>query len=76
MYLQVDMGAVRHVCAVATQGLNSNKFDEWTTSYKLRLSSDGIIWNTYKENNAEKVTNNSPFIDSHKKDIISNTMRT
>ena len=53
-YLQVDMGAVHSVCAVATQG--ESKFAEWTRSYKLRLSTDGVTWNSYKENNAEKVT--------------------
>ena len=53
-YLQVDMGAVRSACAVATQRLNSGV---WTTSYKLHVSLDGANWNTYQENNAEKVKN-------------------
>ena len=52
-YLQVDMGAAHCVCAVATQGLRSGS--AWITSYKLHLSTDGIIWNAYKENNEEKV---------------------
>lgn len=39
-YLQVDMGAVYSVCAVATQG--RGKSSEWITSYKLRLSTDGV----------------------------------
>ena len=43
-YLQVDMGAVRSVCAVATQG--QGQYPTWTTSYKLRLSTDGAIWKT------------------------------
>jgi len=51
-YLQVDMGAVLSVCAVATQ---AGKEGQWTYSYKLRLSLDGVTWNIYKENNAEKV---------------------
>ena len=51
-YLQVDMGAVHSVCAVATQGI---KEGAWGTSYKLHLSLNGVIWNIYKENNAEKV---------------------
>ena len=53
-YLQVDMGAVHSVCAVATQGLGS--VSAWTTSYKVHLSTDGVTWNSYKENNVEKVT--------------------
>ena len=48
------MDAVHSVCAVATQG--EIKYLEWTTSYKLHLSTDGVTWNSYKENNAEKVT--------------------
>ena len=56
-YLQVDMGAVHFVCAVATQG--GKNYDEWTTSYKLRMSSNGLTWNTYKENNTEKVCKES-----------------
>ena len=48
------MGAVHSVCAVATQG--RRLFTAWTTSYKVHLSTDGITWNTYKENNVEKVT--------------------
>ena len=53
-YLQVDMGAVHSVCAVATQG--EIALSEWTTSYQLHLSTDGVTWNSYKENNADKVT--------------------
>ena len=52
-YLQVDMGAVYSVCAVATQGPRN---EIYTTSYKLQLSTDGVTWNFYKENNVEKVS--------------------
>ena len=52
-YLQVDMDEVRSVCGVATQGVL--RLTEWTTSYKLRLSTDGITWSTYRETNFEKV---------------------
>ena len=54
-YLQVDMGTVHSVCAVATQGHGQGP--HWTTNYKVHLSTDGITWNTYKENNVEKVVN-------------------
>lgn len=53
-YLQVDMGEVRYVCALATQG--SGRYFEWTTSYKIHLSTDGVIWKTYMENNIDKVS--------------------
>ncbi len=52
-YLQVDLGAVRSVCAVAIQGPGGGS--HWTTSYKLYLSTDGVTWNVYKENDVEKV---------------------
>ena len=52
-YLQVDMGEVRSVCGVATQGMRGSSF--WTASYKLQLSTNGITWNTYNETNIEKV---------------------
>ena len=52
-YLQVDMGAVHSVCAVATQG---QSYSYWITSYKVHLSTDGVTWKSYKENNVEKVT--------------------
>ena len=53
-YLQVDMGTIHIVCAVATQG-PIVRSDEWTSSYILRMSLDEITWNTYQENNTEKV---------------------
>ena len=53
-YLQVDIGAVRNVCAVATQSryVNSAK------TYYLQISVDGVNWNTYEENKAKKVNCN------------------
>ena len=53
-YLQVDMGAVHSVCAVATQGERVGPY--WTTSYKLHFSTDGVTWNNYTESNVQKVT--------------------
>ena len=50
-YLQVDLGALHSVCALATQGTAS----EWTTQYKVSLSLDGVSWSFYQENNTVKV---------------------
>ena len=52
-YLQVDMGTMLSVCAVATQGETIN--NEWTTSYKLQLSTDGVTWSVYEETSTAKV---------------------
>ena len=60
-YLQVDMGAVRSVCAVATQGAT---ISYWITSFKLRLSLDGTTFNYYMEDNAVKV-NKLTYIQSY-----------
>ena len=58
-YLQVDMGAVRSVCAVATQRSTGG---HWISSYKLYLSLDGATFTAYKENNAEKVRKYTKWI--------------
>ena len=54
-YLQVDLGAVRWVCSVATQGNYYNQ-NEWVARYKLTVSIDGVSWNTYQENGINKVS--------------------
>jgi len=42
-WLQVDLGKLYTVCAVATQGdINGN---EWVTEFKLSFSVDGESWN-------------------------------
>lgn len=51
-YLQIDMGVMHDICAVATQGKATGSH---ITSYKLYLSNDGVNWNAYKEKNQEKV---------------------
>ena len=53
-YLQIDLQYDYVICAVATQGSFNN--DQWTTKYKIKLSLDGVTFNTYKENNTEKVS--------------------
>ena len=45
-YLQVDLGGVFFICALATQG-NGCPAEEWTETYKIYLSSDGKSWNPY-----------------------------
>ena len=52
-FLQIDLGIVRSICAIATKG--DNRYHEWVTLYKLQLSLDGTTWNYYQENNIDKV---------------------
>ena len=52
-YLEVDLGSVSRLCAVATQGLATIK--EWTSSYKVQVSEDGNRWETVQENHVDQV---------------------
>ena len=49
-YLQIDLGAVRLITAVATQGIGSSPYLEWVTEYKLKFNKDMISdWAEYKD---------------------------
>ena len=52
-WLQVDLGKVFQVCAVATQGGNYHK--EWTTAFKLLYSADDNNRKTYKDGDGEDI---------------------
>lgn len=53
-YLQVDLGSVQDICALATQGARDSSLFT-VTSYKLKLSLDGTTYNFYMEDNTVKV---------------------
>ena len=46
-WLQVDLGNLTHVSAVATQGSCSG--DQWTKSYVIMYSENGVDWKHYGE---------------------------
>ena len=52
-WLQVDLGKVFQVCAVATQG--GDYHEGWTTAFKLLYSSDDNNLKTYKDGNGVDV---------------------
>ena len=53
-WLQVDLGKVFQVCAVATQGGNHHKkYRPWTTAFKLLYSTDDKNRKTYKDGDGE-----------------------
>ena len=52
-YLQVDLGSLHVVCAVATQG--NSKAEQWVETYQLQSSSDGTTWTDYKEGGQVRV---------------------
>ncbi|XP_073243406.1 lactadherin-like [Porites lutea] len=72
-YLQVDMGIVYYVCAVETQGRAAAS--EWVTGYTLHFSLDGIIWNSYYENNVEKVFSGNRDRTSIVKNVLKNYVK-
>eukprot|EP00794_Sanderia_malayensis_P007942 gene7942-8797_t len=51
-YLQIDLGRVRVVSGVSTQGYG---YRLWTTQYKLNYSVDGVVWKQYMEQGAVKL---------------------
>ena len=51
-YLQIDLGTIKEVCAVATE---AGRYDEWVEKYKLGFSLDGACWSFYQETAEEKV---------------------
>ena len=59
-YLQIDLGSVYVVCAVASQGNPSA--NEWTGTYKIKTSLDNVNWQWYQENNTDKVCMVRPII--------------
>lgn len=52
-WLQVDLGKIKFVTAVATQG--RDKYFEHVKSYELAFSKDGQRWNKYKEDGRFRV---------------------
>ena len=59
-WLQVDLGKIIDVCAIATQGDRNG--NEWVTVFKLSYSTDGNNWTPYKDaNGAEVVRSASVF---------------
>ena len=52
-WLQADLGKVRKVTHLATQGRNGNS--QWVKSYKVEFGNDGSTFQFYKEQGADKV---------------------
>ena len=52
-WLQVDLGKKTEVTGIKTQGRYNAH--QWVTSYRVSYSNDGSTFQTYKENNQDKV---------------------
>jgi len=53
-YLQIDLGKVFVICAIATKG-NAKLSPEFTTEYKISTSIDYNTWTTYFDNNVKVI---------------------
>lgn len=51
-HLQIDLGSVYIICAVATQG--SATVGEWVRDYLITTSVDGSQYTTYRQSGADK----------------------
>ncbi|XP_066023879.1 uncharacterized protein [Pocillopora verrucosa] len=71
-YLQVDMGAGRTVCGVATQGKANGSF---VKSYRLSFSNDGTSWTAYKEQNVEKTFGANSDLNTIVKHTVNNPVQ-
>ena len=53
-WIQVDLGDIKSVTGVATQG-RCRKWNQWVKSYTVSYSTDGQIWEFFKESDSPKV---------------------
>ena len=53
-YLQIDLGTLHHVTALATQG-NPSGDEDYVMEYTIKHSQDGYNWNCYEEGGKIKV---------------------
>ncbi|XP_078667426.1 zonadhesin-like [Branchiostoma floridae x Branchiostoma belcheri] len=54
-WLQVDLGEMKHITGIVTQGGWFAQYDRWVTTYKLQYSTDGTVWTTYADGGSDKV---------------------
>ena len=70
-WLQIDLGALFRVTAVATQGRSN--YNQWVTKYKLQYSDNGATFTYYMETgqNVAKVTQTACIEINHTNLILS-----
>ena len=54
-YLEVDLGSLYIICAVATRG--NSQADQWVKTYQIQFSEDKTTWTPYKEKGQNVVRN-------------------
>lgn len=46
-YLQVDLGIVKNITKIATQGRGHAQYPQWTKQFSLSYSNNGTVWTVY-----------------------------
>ncbi|EDO33126.1 predicted protein, partial [Nematostella vectensis] len=54
-WLQIDLGSVKTVTSVATQGLGHGNHDEWVKTYRVSTSLDGETWFVHQNGDRDKI---------------------
>ena len=54
-WLQIDLGVIKHLTKVATQG-RPHSYSQWITKYTISYSDNSTTWFPYEENKIVKVT--------------------
>ncbi|XP_068705662.1 uncharacterized protein [Montipora foliosa] len=67
-FLQIDLGSLHLVCAVATQG-NPGGNRDYVRRYKLQCSTDGVNWTVYEENGNSIIAGNTDNWSVKRKDL-------
>ena len=55
-YLQIDLGKIRHIASIKTQGLRYALVSFFVKSFAVKYSYDGRSWLSYKEGDRGKVS--------------------
>ena len=58
-YLQVDLGEIKAICGVGTQGRGKapiDSYNAWAMSYNVKLTNDTLTWIFIQRNGANKVS--------------------
>ena len=58
-YLQVDLGSVYMICAVASQG--NSQADQWVKTYQVQYSTNGSNWVIYQEKGQKRVSQKQKY---------------
>lgn len=62
-YFQIDLLRVRHVTAIATQGVKHWNFNYYVETYMIKYSYDGATWFYYEAENGADVVSESVSLE-------------